>query len=57
MQIPGVNEESFKEMALYAAMNGYSIDDFAELVEEKIFYKFAAAIKNVNPQEYKKYYG
>lgn len=57
LQIPDVDEESFKTMALYAAMNGYSVDDFAELVEEKVFYKFAAAIKDVNPQEYKKYYG
>ena len=57
LKIPNVNEDSFKELALYAATRGYSIDDFAELVEEKIFYKFAAVIKTLNPKEYKKYYG
>ena len=56
LNIPNVDENVFKDFALYAATNGYTVEDFSELIEEKIFYKFAAVLKEINPQEYDKYY-
>ena len=40
LNIENVSDDVFKNFVLYAVMNGYSMDEFIELVEVKIFRRF-----------------